>query len=174
MQRLTREIVSCSFGGVRERYRKALAEIFSLASSDRSIRRLEITLHGHHAAYRFPIDVWAWTEHWQDPPDTAVVVAFPASLGEVPLLPVEFRSLPIGRDDIAGADFTPELCLVNDVLLEETQAAWGALHALCRPDIAVHVGPSNDPSVEFEEESSRLNLRSGAWETVPPRSEEQP
>jgi hypothetical protein len=61
VQPLTRDLVTRSFDAVRERYRKSLAGLFSLASSDGSIRRLEITLHGHDAAWRFPIHAAAWT-----------------------------------------------------------------------------------------------------------------
>ncbi len=153
LPQLTRELVLRSFDPVRERYRKSLAEVFSLASSDDRIRQLEITLHGDDAAYRFPIAAHAWTEDWKDPATTASEAIVGLVDVKVPLLPAEFQSLPIGRPDLAGLDFTPELILVNEVLLEETRAAWEVLQALCRPDIAVFVGAAGDLFDEFKSES---------------------
>jgi hypothetical protein len=100
-------------------YRQSLLELFERASREPEVGRVELDIQPDFAAVQFPVVALEFTKDREDvsgdPQDDF------QSLG--PLLP-GYESLPIGRHDIAGFDFTLEADWISEALLAKTRSIW--------------------------------------------------
>jgi len=164
---LTPEVVRCSIEAQRVRLREQLARVVRLASADPSIGHLVFDVRPSFAADRFPLQAYAWTRDREEPGTTASNAILDVFDGNPPLLPSEFQWMPIGRDDIAGADFTPEARLIADALITEVRAVWRELRtSVDRPSRRDLCGYVSMEGFWADEGDGRqvLDLDTGEWE----------
>ena|ERR1700733_12810079 len=161
---LTQSFVNQCVEGVAASLAAELQRVLDIASKDVAVGRLELIVHAWEAALRFPMMCFVYGH------DGAALESDLACSRVLdhhgPLLPATYADLPIGRADVAGADFTPESSWVETELIACVCAAWREIGSRCRPDLEVLVGTAFMGYGPREPDQFRLlNLRTGAWET---------
>jgi hypothetical protein len=159
---LTPEIIQQSVGAIREQFKNQMKDLLQLASADPFIARLELYLWPGMAAEQFPVQPYGSTQDGQDPNTQTSNTIIDFFKNNRPLLAPPFKTLPIGRFDVAGLDFTQEATWISNALIAEIQAIWNEVHGVCRPTLNVFI--SLDPDLYNEPHAEFLNLQSGCWE----------
>jgi hypothetical protein len=157
--RLTQEYVWTRVEAMSLPYRESLLELFERASREPEVGRVELDIQPEFAADRFPVVALEFTKDRED------VSGHPQddfrSLG--PLLP-GYESLPIGRHELAGFDFTLQADWISAALLAKTRSIWPEIESRVPRRLDVFVGTcilAADDDVDL----NVLNLRTGCWES---------
>jgi hypothetical protein len=161
---LTQSLVKQCVEGVGASLAEEFQRVLVIASKDEAVKRLELIVHAWEAALRFPM---VSLVYGYDGAALESELGWSRLLdGHGPLLPATYADLPIGRIDVAGADFTPEASWIETELIASIRTAWGEIGSRCRPELDVLVGTAYMGIGPSEPDQFHLlNLRTGAWET---------
>jgi hypothetical protein len=169
---ITQELVSQCVERIAAPMAEKLGEIVAKCETNGRIERLELIIRPEFAASRVPVSThayargrvamddveWSWEDLLSD---------------QGTLLPPIYNDVPIGRDDIAGLDFTPEYSCIEATIIAKVREIWTELGKRCPPRLDVFIGTAFfGHGANATDHFSLLNLKSGLWEQLECRGDD--